>query len=117
MLVPRRPFRRRSNIARVMSPRKTILRELSQKGAGAFARPSDIQGFQSNAPKFREAVNVLLKEQLISGAQDDTGKLVVTINEQNASRVRRELRPWFARPLVWGTAMGIAALATLGLFG
>ena len=100
-----------------MSPRKTILRELTRTGPGTYTRPSELPGFKSKPPKYREAVNALLKDQLISGSQDKDGKLVVTLNGQNSSRVRRELRPWFARPVVWGTLMGIAALAAVGLFG
>ncbi len=99
-----------------MSPRKTILRELTRAGPATFMRPSQIPGFASRAAGYREAVNALLKDQLITGARDEEGKLVVGVNGQNVSRVRKELRPWFATPIVWGAALGLAVLATVTLF-
>jgi len=100
-----------------MAPRKTILRELKNSAPGVHKRPNQIPGFERNAAKYREAVNNLLKDQLIQGAQDDEGKLVVSLNPANEGRVRRELRPWFTQPLVWGpliVAIGAGAFALLG---
>ena len=97
-----------------MSPRKTILRELTRAGPATFMRPSQIPGFDSRAAGYREAVNALLKDQLISGARDEEGRLVVGVNGQNVSRVRKELRP--AAPIVWGAVLGLAVLASVTLF-
>jgi hypothetical protein len=100
----------------LMAPRKTILRELKNSAPGTHKRPNEIPGFERNAAKYREAVNGLLKDQLIQGAQDDQGKLVVSLNAAHEGRVRRELRPWFTQPLVWGPvilAVGVGAVALL----
>lgn len=94
-----------------MTPRKTILRELSDAPLGTYTRPSEIEGFEAKPPEYRKAVNGLLKEQLITGTQDEDGKLVVAISQARLPQVQKELRPWFAAPAVWGTVLGALALA------
>ena len=94
-----------------MSPRKTILRELNAAGHGSFRRPSELSGFEKQPPKFREAVNGLLRDQLISGNQDADGNLVITLNERRMAEVEREIRPWFKSPMMVLVGVGIAVLA------
>lgn len=100
-----------------MTPRKTILRELAESPPGAFTRPGEIRGFHAKAPKFRQAINELLKDQLITGTQDEDGNMVVALCQERLPHVRKELRPWFATPLVWGGVVGVVVLAALGLLG
>ena len=96
-----------------MSPRKTILRELNSAGPGSTRRPNEIEGFAKQPPKFRQAVNALLRDQLISGSKDSEGNLVIALNEQRLPQVRREIRPWFLTPLTWAVGIGVATLAAL----
>jgi hypothetical protein len=99
-----------------MTPRKTILRQLSEVPAGGFTRPSEISGFTSQPPGYRKALNGLLKDQLITGLQNEEGDLVVALSPNRLPQVHKELRPWFAAPAVWGGFLGgVLALAALGL--
>ncbi len=97
-----------------MSPRKTILKKLDQihegEGAGRYTRPNALPGFGGKAAKYQEAVNGLLKDRLIDGKKDEEGHMAIAINPHRISDVRRELRPWFARPATW-----FAVVATAGL--
>lgn len=95
-----------------MTPRKTILRELRAAGPETYRLPSQIPGFDTNAPKYREAVNDLLKDRLISGSKDGEGNLVVAINEARAKDVDRALR--IAPPALL-VAVGLAAVALIAL--
>ena len=94
-----------------MSPRKTILRELDQlhsdETGGRYARPSTMPGFGEQPSKFQEAVNGLLKERLIEGKKDDEGRMAIALNPHRLATIRKELRPWFARPIIW---LGVFAL-------
>jgi hypothetical protein len=97
-----------------MSPRKTILRELSRvrRGSGpTHARPSTIAGFSDDPRKYQKAVNQLLQARLIEGRGDDEGHMAIAINEHRLADVKRELRPIWARPAVWAV---IAVLAAVG---
>ena len=97
-----------------MSPRKTILRELDQlhsdKGNGRYARPSAIPGFGEQPSRYQEAVNGLLKERLIYGKKDEEGRMAIALNPHRLATVRRELRPWFARPMIWLVAIAVGVL-------
>lgn len=93
-----------------MTPRKTILRELAAAPNGRFMRPSDIPGFATKPPKYREAVNGLLKDQLITGSQDEDGNLVVAVSPQRLDQVNKELRPWFRAPAFWGAVLTVGLL-------
>ena len=101
-----------SNHVPTMSPRKAILRELRAQGPDSFMQPQNIQGFASKSTKYRETVNELLKDRLISGAKDEDGNLVVAINPARADEVNKALSSWFASPVVWG----VVALS-LAFFG
>ncbi len=97
-----------------MSPRKTILRELTDLGSDTekrYARPRTIRGFDDKPAKYQSAVNELLKDRLIDGMKDADGQMAIAINEHRLADVRKELRPWFARPVTWvGTAMVVAGM-------
>jgi len=97
-----------------MSPRKTILRELDQlpidEGSVKYARPSAMPGFGKQPSKYHEAVNGLLKERLIDGKKDDEGHLAISLNPHRLAEVRKEIRPWFARPSVWLGAIAVGGL-------
>jgi len=97
-----------------MSPRKTILRELTDlhsEKEKRYARPRSIQGFDNQPAKYQSAVNELLKDRLIDGVKDSEGQMAIAINEYRIADVRKELRPWFARPIAWiGTAAVIAGV-------
>ena len=92
-----------------MSPRKNILRDLKAAGPESYKLPSDIPGFNANAPKYREAMNELLKDRLISGGKDDEGNLVVAINAARSKDVDRALR--LAPPGLLVAALGLGAAA------
>ena len=97
-----------------MSPRKTILRELTDLRSETdkrYARPRTIPGFESKPAKYQSAVNELLKDRLIDGMKDSEGQMAIALNEHRLADVRKELRPWFARPIAWiGTAMVIGGV-------
>ena len=99
-----------------MSPRKTILRELDQlhsdQGSGRYARPSAIPGFGKQPSKYHRAVNGLLSERLIEGKKDEEGRMAIALNPHRLDMVRKELRPWFARPMIWlGAIVGGVLIA------
>ena len=97
-----------------MSPRKTILRELDQlpsdEGSVRYARPSTMPGFGKEPTKYQEAVNGLLKERLIDGKKDGEGRMAIALNPHRMADVRKEIRPWFARPSTW---LGVIAVGIL----
>ena len=97
-----------------MSPRKTILRELDQlhsdESKGRYARPSAMPGFGERPAKYQEAVNGLLNERLIDGKKDEEGRMAIALNPHRLATVRKELRPWFARPTIW---LGVFTLGVL----
>ena len=102
-----------------MSPRKTILRELSQareQGAErtAFSRPSTISGFVDEPDKYHKAVNELLQSRLVEGRKDEEGHMTIALNSRRLQDVRRELRPIWARPTVW-TVIAILLAVGAGL--
>lgn len=97
-----------------MSPRKTILRELTDLHGDKekrYARPRTIRGFDNHPAKYQSAVNELLKDRLIDGMKDSEGQMAIALNEHRLADVRKELRPWFARPIAWiGTAMVVGGM-------
>ena len=100
-----------------MSPRKTILRELSRtrKQGGeraSFSRPSTISGFADEPDKYQKAVNDLLQSRLVEGRKDDEGHLTIALNLRRLQDVRRELRPIWARPTVWTAIAIVLAVGT-----
>ena len=92
-----------------MSPRKTILRELSRQyetsSGQALTRPTDIHGFGREPEKFQKAVNQLLSDRLIEGRKDGDGHMALALNGHRVGDVRKELRPLWARPAVWALAL------------
>lgn len=95
-----------------MSPKKAILRELRAAGPTNYKLPSEIPGFSADAPRYREAMNELLKDRLISGGKDDEGNLVVVINEARSKDVDRALRPvpmWLVAGLILVAGASVAA--------
>lgn len=96
-----------------MSARRTILRELNRNATAGHMRPAAINGFEANPSRYQAAVNALLQERLINGTKDPEGRLAIGLNEQRMADVRRELRPIWARPVVWLAIMVVAAGAAL----
>jgi hypothetical protein len=97
----------------LMSPRRTILRELSRQNGEAtnvYTRPASIAGFAEKPARFQAAVNELLQERLINGTKDEEGRLAIAINAQRLKDVRRELRAWWQRPATW-----VVAVLALGI--
>ncbi len=97
-----------------MSPRKTILKQLDRihdgNGAGHYTRPSTLPGYGDKAAKYQQAVNGLLKDRLIDGKKDEEGRMAIAINPHRITDVRKELRPWFARPAMWFAVLAMAGL-------
>jgi len=93
-----------------MSPKKTILRQLSQTGAQQYTRPSSITGFSSAPDKYQKAVNELLSARLLEGRPDEEGHMAIAINEHRRKDVDRELRPVWAHPALWAAVVLIAAV-------
>ncbi len=97
-----------------MSPRKTILRKLDQlhsdEGKRRYAHPSTMPGFGEQPAKYQAAVNGLLNERLIDGMKDEDGRMAIALNPHRLATVRRELRPWYGRPMIW---LGVFALGIL----
>ncbi len=101
-----------------MSPRKTILRELTRTrdhgGPKTLTRPDTIKGFAGKPAEYQKAVNQLLQDRLIEGQKDEEGRMAVSVNDHRLADVRRELRPIWAQPTVWLTA-AVLLLAVVGL--
>ncbi len=101
-----------------MSPRKTILRELTRTrdrdGPEALTRPATIEGFAGRPAEYQKAVNQLLQDRLIEGRKDEEGRMAVSVNDHHLTEVRRELRPIWAQPTLWLTA-AVLLLAVVGL--
>jgi len=97
-----------------MSPRKTILMELSRAGSGsdpAYIRPSTIPGFSSQPEKYQRAVNELLSDRLLEGRKDEEGHMAIAINRHRRADVEKELKPVWARPAVWAALVALVAAA------
>ncbi len=97
-----------------MSPKKTILKTLSEQhqssGPGILTRPTTIPGFQSKPEKFQQAVNNLLQERLIEGTKDPEGRMAIALNPQRMAEVQKELRPFWFHP-AFVALMGLLAVA------
>jgi hypothetical protein len=96
-----------------MSPRKTILKELSrahEQGGGAYTRPSAITGFGDQPDKYQKAVNELLAARLVEGRKDDQGHMTIALNSHRLRDVKREIRPFWARPSVWAVVVVVLAI-------
>lgn len=98
-----------------MSPKKTILRELSRAQEqsaqdGAYRRPSAIRGFSAQPEKYQKAVNELLQARLVEGRKDAEGNMTIAINTHRMQDVKRELRPIWARPAVLAVLVVVAVL-------
>lgn len=101
-----------------MSPRKTILRELSrqyeQRGAQALTRPTEIAGFDKDPERFQKSVNQLLQDRLIEGRKDDEGRMALALNGHRVGDVKRQLRPVWARPAVWAVVVLLVVVVGAG---
>ena len=100
-----------------MSPRKTILKELSKAAGGsgaAYTRPSAIRGFSESPEKYQKAVNDLLQARLLEGRKDDQGHMTIAINEHRRREVEKEIKPVWARPAVWAVIVVLVMLVAVG---
>ena len=101
-----------------MSPRKTILRELTRvhaaQGEAILTRPTSIPGFQDRPTEYQKAVNKLLQERLIQGQKGDDGHMTIGLNTHRITDVRRAIRPLWQRPAMW-LVTAMLVLATAGL--
>jgi len=95
---------RNLNRTTTMSPKKTILRELSRaherSGGSGHARPTSIPGFSQQPEKYQKAVNELLQARLIEGRKDEEGHMTIAVNAHRISDVRKALRPVWTHPAV-----------------
>lgn len=102
-----------------MSPKKAILRTLSQEyrqtGPGTLTRPSSIPGFSEKPEEFQKAVNGLLQTRLVEGTTDPGGRLAITLNPHRLTDIQRELRPLWKRPVLWALILVVAAVVGLGM--
>ena len=102
-----------------MSPKKAILRTLSQEyhhaGPGTLTRPSSIPGFSRRPEDFQKAVNGLLQTRLVEGTKDAGGRLAITLNPHCIEAVRKELRPLWKRPALWALILLVVAVVGLGM--
>ena len=101
-----------------MSPKKTILRQLSdlqsREGNPSPIHPSQIPGFQRDPAKFQRTINQLLKDRLIEGTKDEDGRMAISLNAHRAREVRKVHRPLWAHPVVLGALSLFAAAAGFG---
>jgi hypothetical protein len=101
-----------------MSPKKTILRQLSdlhdREGRPSPIHPSQIPGFQRDPAKYQRTINELLKDRLIEGTKDDDGRMAISLNAHRAREVRKALRPLWAHPVVLGALFLFVAAAGFG---
>jgi hypothetical protein len=97
-----------------MTPKKTILRELSRaydpSSASKHVRPATITGFSAEPERYQKAVNELLQARLIEGRRDDEGHMAIALNAGRMDDVRRHLRPAWAHPAFWMTAILLGAV-------
>lgn len=93
-----------------MSPKKTILRELSRSGENQYTRPSTLPGYNQAPDKYQKAVNELLSERLLEGRKDDEGHMAIAINQHRRKDVDRQIRPVWAHPAVWAAVLVIVAI-------
>ncbi len=100
-----------------MSPKKTILRELSrtheQSDGAGHARPASIPGFSQQPEKYQKAVNELLQARLIEGRKDDDGHMTIAVNAHRIADVRKVLRPAWAHPAVWSLVLVVALVGVV----
>lgn len=100
-----------------MSPKKTILRELSrtheQSGGAGFTRPASINGFSQEPEKYQKAVNELLQSRLIEGRKDDEGHMTIALNAHRIGEVRKHMRPAWSHPAVWSVVLIAAAVGAV----
>lgn len=111
---PGRGPRKPQNTHLSMSPKKTILKELSRASTGPESRPvrpSSLPGWSERPEQFQKAVNELLQARLVEGRKDPEGHMAITLNEHRRGDVERMLRPVWARPAVWAA---VAALLAVG---
>lgn len=103
-----------------MSPKRTILRTLSDRqdgnGSVTLVRPSTIPGFQQAPEKYQQSINALLKDRLIEGIKDAEGHMAISLNTQRAGEIRKVLRPVWAHPAVLTLLVLFAAVAGVTLF-
>jgi len=97
-----------------MTPKKTILRELSRaydpSKTVTHVRPATIAGFEAEPERYQKAVNELLQARLIEGRRDEEGRMAIALNAGRMDEVRRHLRPAWAHPAVWATVILLGAV-------
>jgi len=102
-----------------MSPKKTILRALSERqdaeGAASLVRPSTIPGFQEAPEKYQQVINALLKDRLIEGVRNSEGHMAISLNTHRSKDIRKVLRPAWAHPAVLTLLALSAAVAGMSL--
>lgn len=100
-----------------MSRRKKILRELErfhrERGEDAYTSPQALAGFDRSDPKDTAALNALLQARVIRGTTGDDGSMAIAVARGRLGEVRRQLRPWYGRPVVWASAAGAVMLVAL----
>ncbi len=103
---------------REMSPKKTILKTLSElEGGGgtpSLIHPPNIPGFHTDPGKYQQTINNLLKDRLIEGTKDSDGRLAISLNAHRAKDVEKILRPLWVHPLFLALAAVAAAMAGFG---
>lgn len=102
-----------------MSPKKSILRALSQKerenGSGTYLRPSAIPGFQQAPEKYQQTINALLRDRLIEGVKDSDGYMAISLNSHREKEIRKVLRPLWTHPAILALLALFAAAAGMTL--
>lgn len=99
-----------------MSPKKTVLRYLAdlheERGAEEYTHPGEIHGFDPDDMRCVTAVNELLRDRYINGRKGPDGSMEIALNTTRIREVKKELRPWYAMPVLW---IGILLIAATGI--
>ena len=102
-----------------MSPKKAILRALQsasdEEARDAHLRPPQITGYADRPERYQEAVNELLRQRLVEGRKDADGHMTIALNEHRRQDVERLLRPIWARPATWASAVLLLAAVGVGV--
>jgi hypothetical protein len=72
-----------------MTPKKTILHELSRQyeaTGGQYTRPGTIPRLSQQPEKYQKAVNELLSARLVSGHKAEEGHMAIGLNERRRKR-------------------------------
>lgn len=100
-----------------MSRRRKILRALErfhrEQGDDAYTSPQALAGFDRSDPRDTAALNGLLQDRLIRGTTGADGTMAIAVARGRLAEVRRQIRPWYGRPLVWASAAGALVVVAL----